>query len=120
MSGFTYLASPYNHPDPAVREQRYRGACHMTALLMRSGRVVFSPIAHSHNVELIGIGERMSGEFWMCQDIPILRHASEMIVLMMDGWQQSEGIKQELEIAEALNIPVSYMEPVDIREEATA
>lgn len=27
MSGFIYLASPYTHPDPAVRARRYLAAC---------------------------------------------------------------------------------------------
>ena len=26
-----YLASPYTHPDPAVRVKRFRNACEMTA-----------------------------------------------------------------------------------------
>jgi hypothetical protein len=42
-----YLASPYSHPDRAVREERFRGACRATAALLRSGHAVFSPIAHA-------------------------------------------------------------------------
>jgi hypothetical protein len=29
-----YLASPYSHPDPLVREQRFRDACRATASLL--------------------------------------------------------------------------------------
>ena len=43
-----YLASPYSHPDPSVREQRFQNACRIAAELMRSGRIVYSPVAHSH------------------------------------------------------------------------
>jgi len=32
-----YLASPYSHPDPAVRAERYRAACRATAALLLAG-----------------------------------------------------------------------------------
>ncbi|HHK42524.1 MAG TPA: DUF1937 family protein, partial [Planctomycetaceae bacterium] len=35
-------------PDPSVREFRFREACRAAAKLMRLGKAVFSPIAHSH------------------------------------------------------------------------
>jgi len=34
-----YLASPYSHPDPAMRELRYKQACEVAALLMRDGHL---------------------------------------------------------------------------------
>lgn len=105
MSGYIYLASPYSHPNPAVREMRYVEVCKAAAKLMKAGRIVFSPIAHSHPIEVIGIGETESGEFWKKQDIPLLRHASELYVLCLDGWKDSAGLKWEMEIAESLHIP---------------
>lgn len=112
MTGFIYLASPYTHKSPLIREERFRAVCRATAELMLSGRFVFSPIAHSHPVELC-IGSRQSGDFWKAQDIPILRHASELMVLKLDGWEQSAGIQWEIELARKLHIPVTYMEPIE-------
>lgn len=40
-----YLASPYSHPAPAVRQERYEAACAATATLTREGHPVFSPIS---------------------------------------------------------------------------
>lgn len=45
-----YLASPYSHADPAVQRHRYKEAQRATAEMMIEGRVVFSPIAHSHPI----------------------------------------------------------------------
>lgn len=115
MSGFIYLASPYTHQSPTIREERFNAVCRATASLMLSGRCVFSPIAHSHPVDL-AIGTPQSGEFWKAQDIPILRHASELAVLTLDGWEQSTGIQWEIELARKLHIPVTYMEPVELVE----
>lgn len=111
MSGFIYLASPYTHTDQTIRDLRYLAACRAAAQLMRDGWNVFSPIAHSHPIELTGIGEQMSGDFWKCQDIPLLRHAAKLAVLTLDGWQQSSGIQWEVETAEALHIPIVYLDP---------
>lgn len=112
MSGFTYLASPYSDSSPAIRETRFRAACRAAAKLMLDGKCVFSPIAHSHPVDLC-FPSIQSGAFWKAQDIPILRHASELVVLKLDGWEESSGIQWEMELARTLHIPVTYMDPVE-------
>lgn len=112
MSGFIYLASPYSHPDTGIRESRFQAACKAAAALMLIGHNVFSPIAHSHPIDLM-FGNIQSGAFWKSQDIPILRHASELRVLKLDGWEESSGIKWEIALAQQLHIPVTYMEPVE-------
>ncbi|MDR0327893.1 MAG: DUF1937 family protein, partial [Planctomycetaceae bacterium] len=42
-----YLCCPYSHPNPTVREDRFRTACRASAILMKSDIVVFSPLSHS-------------------------------------------------------------------------
>jgi len=108
---FTYLASPYSHPDPVVRQQRFEAVCKVAAKLMLAGEVVFSPIAHSHSIETVGLKDVKNGAFWKEQDIPILRHAARLVVLMLPGWQESAGIAWEIETAQYLRIPVEFIEP---------
>ena len=57
-----YLASPYSHPDPAVRERRFRAACSAAAFLLQAGHAVFSPIAHGHVLAEHGLPTDWS--FW--------------------------------------------------------
>ena len=108
--GFTYLASPYSHPDEDVRLERYEAACRAAARLMDQGEVVFSPIAHSHPIELVGQPKKPTHDFWMRQDRPILQHAAKLAVLMLPGWQNSKGVSEEVMIAHALHLPVEYIE----------
>ena len=109
--GYNYLASPYSSPAPAVRHLRYTQAVRAAAFLMRQGHVVFSPIAHSHNIEMMGLPEPQSGHFWQQQDEPMLMTASRLLVLMLPGWSESKGIEWERRLAEKLGMPVSFIQP---------
>ena len=113
---FIYLASPYTHHDPDVMEARYLAAVKAAARLMEEGRVIFCPIAHSHPIEVLGMSMIETGAFWKKQDIAILRHASELMVLCLDGWRESSGIQWEIETAGQLHIPVSYIGLDDAKE----
>ena len=110
MSGYTYLSSPYTHPDPAVREQRFQAVCRAAAKLMEKGECVFAPICHSHPIDVAGDLPK-TVEFWKQQDIPLLRHASKLAMLMLDGWQASQGMKWEYKMALEINIPVAWIKP---------
>lgn len=105
---YVYLASPYSHPDYGVRERRYREACYAAASLMRDGHVVYSPIAHSHPIS--EIMPPRGHEFWMRQCMPMLAHASALFILTIHGHEQSVGVRKERDVAEALGIPINYVQ----------
>ena len=113
MNGLTYLASPFSHPDPTVREHRFHEACRIAGKLMKlEGKRVFSPIAHSFSVEQHFSDGQLEGmEFWLNQDFAVLRHCAELLVLQLDGWERSKGIAAEVEFAAKCGIPVFYIEP---------
>lgn len=107
---YTYLASPYSHPDPAIRQARFEAVCREAAALMREGVIVFSPIAHSHSCALAG-SLPLQWEFWERYDRAMLENADDLVVLTMDGWRESKGIAAEIKIAQELGVWVSYREP---------
>jgi hypothetical protein len=103
-----YLASPYSHPDPTIKEARFEAACRVAANLMRRGELVFSPIAHSHPIAVCG-GIPGSWECWQAFDEIMINACSELRVLMLPGWSDSVGVAAEVAIAERLGKPVKYM-----------
>lgn len=103
-----YLASPYSHADPAVREERFRAACRATAALLRAGEHVFSPIVHSH--PLVAFDMPTAWSFWERIDRAHLERCNEVAVLMLDGWAHSVGVREELRIARELGKPVRFLE----------
>lgn len=106
-----YLASPYSHADEAVREARFRAVCRHAAHMMRAGRFVFSPIAHTHPIAAFGLPGDWA--YWEQYDRAMLARCSELIVLMLDGWRESKGVQAEIGIAASLGKPVSYATPED-------
>lgn len=109
---FTYLASPYSHGDPEVREGRFREAVRVSARLMESGEAIFSPIAHSHPIASSLDPARVCDfDFWMTQDLPILAKAAKLKVLRLAGWQKSRGVAAEMNFAALNNIPVELIDP---------
>lgn len=106
-----YLASPYSHPCPTIREARFHAVCRMAALLMRQGQVVFAPIVHGH--PLVDHGLPTEWPFWERFDREHLRRCDELVVLTLDGWRESVGVTAEIRIAGELGKPVRYLVPED-------
>ncbi len=102
-----YLASPYSHPDAAVRERRYHEACRATVELVLAGHTVFSPIAYSHPLTLHGL--RGDWPFWERFDRAFIERCDSLVVLQLDGWDVSVGVRAEVDIAWELGLPVTYM-----------
>lgn len=109
-----YLASPYSHPDPAVREARVLTVCHAAAALIRAGQHVFSPIAHSHPIAAYGLPT--DWPFWEALLRNHLGRCDELVVLTMDGWRESVGVTAEIAIAKELGKPVRFLAPDDLPE----
>lgn len=112
-AGYTYLASPYSHPDPAVVQWRYEQAVLAAGRLMRRGAVVFSPIAHSH-VIAAAVSLPTTWEYWREIDTVFVRAAARLTVLQLDGWLNSRGVQDEIGIAVRYGVPVDYLKPEDV------
>lgn len=102
-----YLACPYTG-TPEQRASRVEVANAVAARLMREGNVVFSPITHGHAIaEQCGFPQDWT--FWMEQCVPFLEWADCMVVVMADGWRESRGVQQELNLANEMGKPVEFV-----------
>jgi nucleoside 2-deoxyribosyltransferase len=113
-----YLASPYSHPDAIVRKDRYRAACQAVAALLQAGHVAFSPIVHGH--ALVEHGLPTDWEFWRGCDQALLERCDEVVVLTLDGWEESDGVRGEVALAAELGRPVRYLAPEDAARSPTS
>jgi hypothetical protein len=104
-----YLAVPYSHPRPEIREERFRAVNRVAAKLMGQGLHIFSPISHSHPISIEG-NLPTNWEYWEAYDRAFLNASNKLIVLMLDGWDKSVGVAGEIAIAKELGIEIEYIE----------
>lgn len=93
-----YVATPYSHVETSVMEQRFEEACKITYTLLEQGFVVYSPIVHCHPIA-VRFGLPRGIDFWEKFDRQMIMSAESILIVKMDGWEQSKGILQERKIA---------------------
>jgi hypothetical protein len=104
-----YLASPYNHPDPAVREDRFIRVCKVAGRLLAQGITSYCAIAHTHPIEKYA--ELPPGwDYWQKMDEEFLALAEKLVVVKMEGWDKSEGITAEIARTQALGKAVEFID----------
>lgn len=99
----TYLASPYSHPDPAVRLRRYEEAAQACAKLCKSLHV-FSPIVHWHQIAQDHVLPTDAARWWD-YNRSMLRRCDSLIILKLPGWEKSQGVILERNLAAQLGLP---------------
>lgn len=111
-----YLASPYAHSDKDVCKSRYWAAVKALAEAMQGQKVtVFSPIAHNHP-SAVRFDLPKDWAFWRAVDFPFLEMCDMLVVLELEGWEDSRGINDEIIHAQELGIPVEYVKPENVME----
>ena len=103
-----YLASPYSHFDPFVREERFLRACKAVAYLLEQQKWVYSPVVHCHQIAMLAELPK-EFDFWKEYNFHMLSQSKELKILRIDGWERSQGIAAEHAFAEKNEIPVSYL-----------
>jgi hypothetical protein len=104
-----YIASPYSHPEASVREQRFQSACVAASELMRAGHVVYCPIAHGHPIAQHGLPTDWL--YWERSNRRLLAVCDKVMVVTLEGWEESEGVQAEIQMAGELRKAVSYRRP---------
>lgn len=93
--GFIYIASPYSHPETLVMSQRYYDVMDYVVGLLRENKWCYSPIVHCH--EMANTHHLPTdAAFWKDYNYTMMRAASGLHVLMLDGWRQSVGVADEI------------------------
>jgi hypothetical protein len=105
-----YFASPYTSPDPYIRERRYLDVIKVATDLIHQGYTLLEPIAMSHH-HAQRFGLPSGYEFWKKRDRTFIEISDGVLVCMLDGWQESIGVTDEIHYAKSLGKPVFYLNP---------
>lgn len=105
--GIAYLASPYAHSDPLIKQKRLSNVTKYAAELYDKGVFVYSPL--THNVQLDAFSNRLGWNKWRDFDFTMLLKCEKMILLQQPGWEKSIGVKEEMEFAKLHKIPIEMV-----------
>lgn len=110
-----YLASPYTHSDPVVCDARFETVTEIAAKLVLQGKIVFSPITMTHPYDriLAEPGNTLGSAYWVDFDIAFMDVCSEMYVVKSPGWDQSSGVKREIDYFKQQGKKITYLDPAD-------
>ena len=100
---YEYLASPYTHDDPAIRELRYRLAREHTAKLLTARIPVYSPIVHCHDLAKCHALPH-DAEFWKWYNLAMMQSSTKLRVLTIEGWNVSQGVTWEMDQSSNLGL----------------
>lgn len=104
-----YLASPYTHPNEAIRIRRFILARDFVHSHLCENVILFSPIVYTHQLAMTH-QMPVEAQFWKFFNEDILRKADSMWVLKIDGWDESVGVLHEIEFAAKIRLPIEYKE----------
>ena len=104
-----YLASPYSHRLKKIRQRRFEQVAKLSSDLAEFGITNFSPIIHSHIQNEFNTLPQ-GWKFWQQHDQKFLERCDELVVVCLNGWEKSKGVKAEINIAKKLGIPVKYVD----------
>lgn len=100
-----YVASPYSHPDFLIRKSRFLIVEQFVAhCLINLQTAVFSPIVYWHKIA-VDYDIPSDAQTWLPFNTNMIRRSESMFVLKLEGWQESKGVKLEMNFAKMLNIP---------------
>jgi hypothetical protein len=108
-----YLASPYSHPDYAVRHARYEEArrhvvSHSLSHTGPTDEFLFSPIVYGHQIAAEH-NLRFDAKYWERFNVSLLRACTALHVLCLPGWEESNGVAAEITLADILFMEVQYI-----------
>ena len=105
--GLIYLSSPYSSGGTVGGDElvdRVESTKKMLFTLMNMGVAAFSPIVSGTG--MTPYGEDKEHSWWMHWDLKLLRKCDCVAVLVLDGWEMSSGVRQEIELATILGKPI--------------
>jgi Domain of unknown function (DUF1937) len=103
-----YMASPYEL-YPTGKVPAFRDACTVAARIIGHGVHIFSPISHSHSIQVHGDFE---DDFdWLLFDEAMMNVSDALLVAKLLSWEVSAGIRYEINFFRKANKPIFLINP---------
>jgi hypothetical protein len=82
----------------------------VASIFLLNDEIIYSPVLHFHPLA-VKYGFPTDYAFWERQTLPMLRGAKDFVIVKIEGWATSEGVRREYVFAEAHNMPIFESRP---------
>ena len=106
-----YLASPYSHPDDHIRSRRFICAREYVWHHIQLGVDLISPIVYCHQFAR-DFGAATNAAAWLSFNEDLYQACTEVWVLRLLGWQESNGVQAEIAWAFRDMKPLQFKDPL--------
>jgi nucleoside 2-deoxyribosyltransferase len=103
-----YLAAPYTSYDPEIVDMRIAQFCRVDAKLCQQGLITVSPLSKHFIKDHATIP--LTWEFWKTYSEKLMEKCDALYVIMLDGWDVSEGVLAEIELAKKMSLEIKYLD----------
>lgn len=113
-----YLAGPYSNNAPISsgsstaekRLARFNAVTEVAKQLIEAEHIVYSPLTMTHPIDL-RMANDPGSDYWVAFDEAIMQHCSAIYILKLPGWDQSSGVRREIEFFKEQGIQPVYLSP---------
>ncbi len=104
-----YLACPYSHQDPKMVQLRYSVSAQIASHLFKQGLMVFAASMHNSLLaHMAGVSDQFAR--WKDFNHLMIERVDKLMVITMEGWEQSQGVQDQIQYAKQLGKPVEMIE----------
>lgn len=109
-----YLGTPYTkYPDG--HESAWREAISVLGRLLDLKIKVYSPIVQGHPLSSVYGIDPHDVEFWVRFNRPLIDKSDAFLIVTMESWEISSGLKHEVGIFLEQGKPIFYLDPNDLK-----
>lgn len=107
-NGYFYMLSPFSDNEAVVRMNRFLENARLLNYFTGVRIPVLSTVSHSYPATLFNSDD--SGWYhWEKLEKALIEGSKALLLVLLHGWDRSVGVKQALEHAEILQIPLNIL-----------
>lgn len=117
INHYYFLASPYNG-SVEERKYRYQKSQDIVAYFLRYNISIFAPILYNETIikSFSSINFEHRRELLMPMNINFLHRSAGVLILKIEGWDKSWGMKQYIEVCNNNDMPLYELNPENLEE----
>jgi hypothetical protein len=111
-----YIAGPYTKllDGKDKRVERFMALTRAAAEFMADGYLVYSPITHTHEIDLLlADGGTLGSDYWVDFDEHFMAICDRCVVVRLPGWEDSAGVRREVAYFLKHGKTVHFVGPTD-------